>query len=134
MTSPNITITSTGLPQLADALSAAGSGVAAEMEPVVRTAGRELRDAARLLARVTAGRHGRRYPASITDEVLMQNGAIYAEVGPDTEKPQGGMSFEYGSAHQAPHNDMALAGAAAEPLFMQAVEDAVDALLTAHGL
>lgn len=134
MSSPNLAIAHTGLPQLATALAAAGSGVAAEVEPVVRTQGRELRDTARTMARLSARKHGKLYPSSITDDVFMMDGAIGVEVGPDISRQQGGMSFELGSANQAPHNDIGLAGALAEPLFAQAVEDAVDALLTAHGL
>lgn len=134
MTSPGIAITSTGLPQLAAELAAAGSGIAAEVEPVIRSQGRELRDLARILAKSTAGKHGRLYVLAITDEVRMMNGAMLAEVGPDSDKPQGGMSFELGSANQPPHNDIEMAGAIQEPIFTQSVEDAVDALLTAHGL
>lgn len=123
-----------GLSQLADDLARAGSGIAAEMEKPVRQSGRELRDEARSRARKTAGRHGKYYPASITDEVRMGDGGIFAEVGPDPDKPQGGMSFEYGSANQPPHNDINGAADVMEPKFVAAVEKAIDDLLTAHGL
>lgn len=123
-----------GLPQLAADLAKTGSGIAAEVEKPIRESGRELRDAARTAARKSAGRHGKYYPASITDEVRMGDGGMYAEVGPDPEKPQGGMSFEYGSAHQPPHNDLGDAANAAEPKFAAAVEKAIDKLLAAYGL
>lgn len=54
----------------------------------------------------TAGKHGRRYPASISyDEVGLTS--IAFEVGPETNRPQGGMGpgFEYGSKNQPPHLD-----------------------------
>lgn len=129
-----ITIDHSGLDQLANDLAASGSGIAAEMEPVVRSQGRELRDKARENARRTAGAHGRWYPRSITDTVQMQSGAIFAEVGPDPNKAQGGMSFEFGSAHQPPHNDLGDALAVQGPLFQKEVKAAVEKLLRAHGL
>lgn len=127
-------INHTGLTELAQDLAVAGSGIAAEMEPEVRQQGRLLREAARANARKSAGRHGRLYPSSITDEVRMADGGIFAEVGPDSDKPQGGMSFEYGSAHQPPHNDLGAAADVFEPLFIAAVEKKVDQLLRSHGL
>src|SRR5690348_2831873 len=117
-----------GLSQLADDLASSGSGIAAEMEKPVRKSGRELRDLARANARKSAGKHGKYYPAAITDDVMMQSGAIFAEVGPDPERPQGGMSFEYGSAHQPPHNDLNQAADVMEGKFAAAVEDAIDGL------
>lgn len=53
-------------------------------------------------ARRTAGRHGKHYPNAIGWE---QVGPLAFEVGPDPAKPQGGMSFEYGSRNQPPHLD-----------------------------
>lgn len=127
-------INHTGLSQLADDLARAGSGIAAEVEKPVRQSGNELRDEARKNARKSAGTHGRYYPASITAEVRMGDGGIFAEVGPDSEKPQGGMSFEYGSAHQPPHNDLGDAANVVEPKFVAAVEQQIDGLLRAAGL
>ena len=52
----------------------------------------------------TAGEHGRLYPRSITAEEKFSTNILF-EVGPDPSKPQGGMSFEYGSQNQPPHLD-----------------------------
>ena len=55
-------------------------------------------------ARAKSGRHGKHYPNSITLESRTL-GVLHveAEVGPDPSKPQGGMSFEFGSRNQPPH-------------------------------
>lgn len=75
----------------------------------VRLGDRVLDDAAddlqrrwRQNARRTAGRHGRHYPNAITAERV---GPLTYEVGPESARPQGGMSFEYGSRNQPPHLD-----------------------------
>jgi hypothetical protein len=53
------------------------------------------------------------YPKSITWDQPKSyygfggGGAISAEYGPDTARPQGGMSFEHGSRNQPPHLDLA---------------------------
>lgn len=63
------------------------------------------RDLTRASARVTAGKHGRRYPDSITSEMTSAGGgSIVGEWGADPSKPQGGMDFERGSGRQTkPH-------------------------------
>lgn len=70
---------------------------------------RELRKGAQSLerrwrsnARRSAGSHGKHYPDAITAE---QVGPLAFEVGPESARPQGGMSFEYGSRNQPPHLD-----------------------------
>lgn len=55
-------------------------------------------------ARETSGEHGRHYPDSIDKDLLISRD-IVVEVGPNPAKPQGGMSFEYGSVNQPPHLD-----------------------------
>ena len=52
----------------------------------------------------TAGEHGRLYPRSISSEEKFSTSILF-EVGPDPSKPQGGMSFEFGSVNQPPHLD-----------------------------
>ena len=55
-------------------------------------------------ARVKSGKHGKHYPNSITMETRTVGPLhVEAEVGPDASKPQGGMSFEFGSKNQPPH-------------------------------
>lgn len=55
-------------------------------------------------ARETARRHGKHYPRSIT---MSSAGRLAWEYGPDSDLPQGGMSFEFGSRNQPPHLDLA---------------------------
>jgi hypothetical protein len=62
------------------------------------------RDLAKALARQSAGAHGKHYHRAITSEAT---GVLEAEYGPDSARPQGGMSFERGSRNQPPHNDLA---------------------------
>lgn len=67
---------------------------------------------ARRIAKYTAGRHGKYYPASITWDsasalLFGDGGQIKAEYGPDSSRPQGGMEFEEGSRNQPPHHDLA---------------------------
>ncbi len=56
----------------------------------------------RSIARVTAGAHGPHYPNAITNERI---GLLAYVIGPESARPQGGMSFEYGSRNQPPHLD-----------------------------
>jgi hypothetical protein len=74
-------------------------------------------------ARRTARRHGKHYPSSITHDVYQGEGAIWADTGPDSAKLQGGMGrgFEYGGSNSPPHYDGAIALAANEPRFTEAV-------------
>ena len=78
-------------------------------------------------ARKTARRHGKRYPSSITHDVTIASGAVTSDIGPDSAMPQGGMGrgFEYGSVHQPPHMDGAVAFARNTGKFEAAVSDAI---------
>lgn len=66
--------------------------------------GKDLRDTWKRNARETAGEHGRLYPESIESNVALSTDFV-VEVGPNPDKPQGGMSFEFGSSKQPPHLD-----------------------------
>lgn len=121
----------TGLHELeADLIHAAAEALPA-VTAVVKHSSEELRDTWRDTARVTAGRHGKLYPRSITYETRMSAGSILGEVGPDSSKPQGGMGrgFEYGSVHQPPHLDGTKATDAIEPKFLSEIELAAKGLL-----
>lgn len=82
--------------------------IAVEVTP---TMAKTLRAEARLgnelakgFAKVSAGRHGKLYPNAFSAEA---RGPLSWEYGPDSAKPQGGMSFEHGSRNQPPHLDLA---------------------------
>ena len=84
-------------------------------------------------ARRSAGSHGKRYPAAITSQMRTPYrygaGAIYhGEYGPDISRPQGGMSFEYGSRNQKPHMDLNRSADIIGPRFPTEVADAIDRL------
>lgn len=54
-------------------------------------------------ARASAGSHGKHYHKAFTAEAVDPFTWVY---GPEAARPQGGMSFEYGSRNQAPHLDL----------------------------
>jgi hypothetical protein len=62
-------------------------------------------------AKRTAGAHGKHYHRAFSASMHRGYGlfgnTISGEYGPDSSKPQGGMSFERGSRNQPPHNDLA---------------------------
>lgn len=120
-----------GADGLAAAFEAAPGQAREVLIEVLDTSGTRLRDDWRRLARKSARRHGKRYPSSITSEVSADEGVLFADVGPDSALPQGGMGrgFEYGSVHTAPHPDGATAFAANVEPFERAVDDAVDRIL-----
>lgn len=84
-------------------------------------------------ARRSSGKHGKRYPAAITSQMgtpyLYGDGAIYhGEYGPDISRPQGGMSFEFGSRKQKPHLDLNRSADIIGPQFSREVGDVIDRL------
>ncbi len=108
---------------------------AVEALPVVKAIteanGKVLEEMWRANARLTAGKHGKYYPSSITSESVLQFGAAAVEVGPDKSRKQGGMGrgFEYGSVHQPPHLDGTKAVEVIEPKFVSEVELGIAGLL-----
>ena len=66
--------------------------------------GEDLRDQWAKNATETAGKHGRLYPKSIESNLVISTDVV-VEVGPNPNKPQGGMSFEFGSSKQPAHLD-----------------------------
>lgn len=74
------------------------------MHDVITEGGKDLRDTWKRNAAATSGEHGKHYPNSIEDKLIVSTD-IVVEVGPNPDKPQGGMSFENGSVNQPPHND-----------------------------
>lgn len=94
-----------GLRGLIPDMDVSAKALAREARSLVEQSAIDLRDKWRENARETAGEHGRLYPDSIRYQ--MAGNAYYsaADIAPDPSKPQGGMSFEYGSANQPPHLD-----------------------------
>lgn len=84
----------------------------ADMPDVVRRGIRAGNRVAADFAKRSAGEHGKHYYRSFTAEMrpvfnLFGARIISGEYGPDIARPQGGMSFEFGSRNQKPHLDLA---------------------------
>lgn len=120
-----------GARELIAALHEAGLRAATVADAVVVNNGELLAQRWRDRARVTAGRHGRRYPASITTERLISGRVVSVDIGPEVGRPQGGMGrgFEYGSVNQPPHLDGKQATDETEPQFVSELEAAAGGLL-----
>ena len=106
------------------------TAVTAKMVPALRAgmqgAGESFAEAWKSNARATSGQHGVHYPDAISAELVFDLGGVSVDVGPETGKPQGGMSFEFGSQNQPPHLDGLRAMKFVEPQ----VERIIDAAVT----
>lgn len=103
--------------------------VAKDMGQTVRRAAIVGNSVARDNARRSAGTHGKRYPSSFTWEMrrsLFGGAGFTAEYGPISGRPQGGMSFEYGSRNQPPHLDLNKSADLIGPAFAQDVREKMD--------
>lgn len=129
MTELNITVE--GADELAAALELAPAEVSTSLFEVLDDSAQRLQDDWRRGARRSAGSHGKYYPRSITHDLHRADGAIWADIGPDSSMPQGGMGrgFEYGSVHTAPHPDGAVAFAGNAQRFYDAVGQRVDEII-----
>jgi hypothetical protein len=103
---------------------------------VDRAAYRETKAAAKTLeekwranAKESAGRHGKHYPRAITSEQMPATGEAWWQVGPESDRKQGDMSFEYGSRNQPPHLDMTREIPGIEQAMFEALDKAVRDLL-----
>ncbi len=88
-----------------------------------RVVGRNIDQGNRLAkgyARRSAGSHGRHYPNAMTSEMT---GVTKGEYGPDAARPQGGMSFEFGSRNSPPHLDLNRSADIQGPRFARDVAD-----------
>ncbi len=77
-------------------------------------------------ARESAGDHGKHYHAAFTVERERAGTWVY---GPDAARPQGGMSFEFGSRNQPPHLDLNRSADIIGPDLSRQVGDAVEDVL-----
>lgn len=84
-------------------LDYAAAAAKTQLPDAVETNAKDGRDAAKTFARRTAGAHGVHYPSRIDAEAITP---LVWEYGPHG-RPQGEMSFEWGSRNQKPHRDLA---------------------------
>lgn len=114
---------------LANDMIAIAKRVRPDMRDMVRDGIRAGSELARTNAKRTAGKHGKHYPKSITSEMHsglgLSGNTISGEYGPDASRPQGGMSFEYGSRNQPAHLDLARSADIVGPSFLRSVDDQV---------
>ena len=89
--------------------------------------GKDLRDVWKRNATETAGEHGRLYPQSIESNLRVSTDFV-VEVGPNPAKPQGSMSFEFGSSKQPPHLDGQRAADEVVPLIERRIGTALGLL------
>ena len=108
-----------------------------DMRATVRDGIRAGNTLAKDFAKQSAGAHGKRYPASMTTEMRPtfrgfervwpghspppRRRRVRGEYGPDIARPQGGMSFEFGSRNQKPHLDLARSADRIAPSFQAEV-------------
>lgn len=102
-----------------------------DMVGVVKEGARVGNQVAKDNARRSEGKHGKHYHKAFTWEMrgtVSFGGVagISAEYGPDISRPQGGMSFEYGSRNQPPHLDLAKSADLIGPSFAQEVRHLPD--------
>ena len=96
-----ITITHT-IDDLADDCRAIAVGAKQDMADVVEDNAKAGNRIAKAFATESAGSHGKHYPDRFSPE---QIGALEWEYGP-SGRPQGEMSFEFGSRNSPPHMDL----------------------------
>lgn len=100
------------LDKLAADMAAIPPRAAVDMRSTVSDAIKVGNTVAKDFAKESAGRAGKLYPKAFTSE-MHKNFAGFGtrifsgEYGPDIARPQGGMSFEFGSRNQKPHLDLA---------------------------
>lgn len=117
-----------GADELAAAFEQAPIEVMGAIRRAVDVSAESLQRDWRANARKSSGRHGKRYPSSITYDVTDDDGGVHADVGPDRARLQGrmGPGFEYGSVNQPPHYDGAKALAVNQQPFIDRVTNAVE--------
>lgn len=111
--------------ELSRELRTAARDAGDEAEKVVKRGALNVKNEWRDNAKRSAGRHGRRYPYSISYDTERAGGSTVAEIGPDHAKSQGplGAILEFGSVNSPPHNDGGRALRAEEPRFVEALRD-----------
>jgi hypothetical protein len=128
----SLRVTHNGLDGLERDLRALPAKSVKDMKAKTREAGIVGNTLARDNARVSSGTHGKLYPRSFTHEEATFAGfggfSFSTTYGPDASRPQGGMSFEWGSRNQTkPHLDLNRSADIMGPSFAREVRGMVDA-------
>lgn len=117
-----------GIDELADDMLDIAKRARGDMVKVVREGIKVGNQVAKDNAKRSAGKHGKHYHKAFSAEMngIVEFGGvagISGEYGPDSAKPQGGMSFENGSVNQPPHRDLAKSADLIGPSFAQEVRE-----------
>jgi hypothetical protein len=103
-------------------LTRIGGRALRQMRSAIEEAGTDVRDEWRANATETAGAHGKHYPKAIMSKMT---GPLEATIEPQEGMKQAGMSFEFGSRNQPPHNDGQRAIDHYAPLIARRIEAAL---------
>ena len=123
-----IRVNTKGLDELAADMAAIPPRAMKDMISTVREGIKTGNVLARDFARRSSGSHGKLYPRAFSAEMKLYGalGLIAGEYGPDESRPQGGMSFEYGSRNQKPHLDLARSADVIGGAFAREVREKID--------
>lgn len=110
---------------LANDLASVARRTRPDLARVVRMNAQRGNKNAKMYARETAGAHGKHYHKAFSAEAITP---LMWEYGPDASMPQGGMSFEWGSRNQPPHQDLNRSADLAGPAFAKDVDKIVGRL------
>lgn len=122
-----------GIDDLSSDLAAIPVKATREMRGIVRDGIRVGNRVAKDNARRSEGEHGKHYHKAFSAEMrptFAGFGTVIhsGEYGPDIARPQGGMSFEFGSRNQPPHLDLARSADLIGPATLGEVGRMVDRL------
>lgn len=111
-----------GIDDLASDMAAIPPRAAKDMAETVRRGIYVGNTLAKDFAKRSAGKHGKLYSRAFSTQMRRpyfgSGFNVYSgEYGPDISKPQGGMSFEFGSRNQPPHLDLARSADTIGPAF-----------------
>lgn len=114
-----------GIDDLANDLAAIPVKAARSLAGTVRKNAVEGNRTAARFAKESAGKHGKLYHRAFEAEAITP---LSWEYGPLADRPQGGMSFEFGSRNQRPHLDLARSLDIIGPQFQKDASDDIDGL------
>src|SRR5690554_467122 len=111
----------------ADELTAAPDRLSSQMKQIVNRGALNIRrDAQRLIRGQITGTYLPHYPRAITYDIERAGDKVEAEIGPESDMPQGGMGpgVEFGSANAPPFPHLIPAYEAELPRFYQFLAEA----------
>lgn len=114
-----------GIHDLVNDMASKPRAFAREASKLVRKTIREGNRRTIPIARESAGAHGKHYADAFSAEMLSP---LVGEYGPEADKDQGDMSFNFGSRNQPPHLDIEKGWDLQEPVFAKDIDSMMDRL------